>query len=84
MKGLNPAIATNSLDEYADKIRLLGVEKVASSAGVKPTIVRRFLNDIMASKNSDIKKIKDGVNKLTAVTKESIMDNEGKNDENNG
>ena len=67
MKGLNPNIVTNSLDDYADKIRALGVEKVAAEAGVKPTIVRRFLNDIMASKNSDIKKIKDAVNTLTAT-----------------
>ena len=67
MKGLNPNIVTNSLDDYADKIRALGVEKVAAEAGVKPTIVRRFLNDIMASKNSDIKKIKDAVNTLYAT-----------------
>jgi hypothetical protein len=67
MKGLNPNIVTNSLDDYADKIRTLGVEKVAAAAGVKPTIVRRFLNDIMASKNSDIKKIKDAVNTLSAT-----------------
>lgn len=67
MKGLNPNIVTNSLDDYADKIRTLGVEKVAAEAGVKPTIVRRFLNDIMASKNSDIKKIKDAVNTLSAT-----------------
>jgi len=67
MKGLNPNIITNSLDDYADKIRTLGVEKVAAAAGVKPTIVRRFLNDVMASKNSDIKKIKDAVNTLSAT-----------------
>jgi hypothetical protein len=65
MKGLNPNIITNSLDDYADRIRQLGVEKVAAKAGVKPTIVRRFLNDVMASKNSDIKKIKDAVNEMT-------------------
>jgi len=67
MKGLNPNIITDSLDDYADKIRTLGVEKVAAAAGVKPTIVRRFLNDVMASKNSDIKKIKDAVNTLSAT-----------------
>lgn len=65
MKGLNPNIVTNSLDDYADRIRQLGVEKVAAKAGIKPTIVRRFLNDVMASKNSDIKKIKDAVNEMT-------------------
>ena len=65
MKGLNPNIVTNSLDDYADRIRQLGAEKVAAKAGVKPTIVRRFLNDVMASKNSDIKKIKDAVNEMT-------------------
>ena len=67
MKGLNPNVITDSLDDYAVKIRALGVEKVAAEAGVKPTIVRRFLNDIMASKNSDIKKIKDAVNTLSAT-----------------
>ena len=65
MKGLNPNIVTNSLDDYADRILQLGVEKVAANAGIKPTIVRRFLNDVMASKNSDIKKIKDAVNEMT-------------------
>ena len=67
MKGLNPNVITDSLDDYAVKIRALGVEKVAAEAGVKPTIVRRFLNDVMASKNSDIKKIKDAVNTLSAT-----------------
>ena len=67
MKGLNPHIITDSLDDYAAKIRALGVEKVAAEAGIKPTIVRRFLNDVMSSKNSDIKKIKDAVNTLTAT-----------------
>ena len=67
MKGLNPNVITDSLDDYAAKIRALGVEKVAAEAGIKPTIVRRFLNDVMSSKNSDIKKIKDAVNTLTAA-----------------
>ena len=67
MKGLNPNVITDSLDDYAVKIRALGVEKVAAEAGFKPTIVRRFLNDVMASKNSDIKKIKDAVNTLSAT-----------------
>ena len=66
MKGLNPNVVTNSLDDYADRIRKSGVEKIAVKAGVKPAIVRRFLNDIMASKNSDIKKIKDAFNALDA------------------
>jgi hypothetical protein len=65
MKGLNPNVVTNSLD-YADQVRSLGVEKVAAKAGVKPAIVRRFLNDVMASKNADIKKIKDAVNSMIA------------------
>lgn len=66
MKGLNPNVVTNSLDDYADQVRRLGVEKVATKAGVKPAIVRRFLNDVMASKNADIKKIKDAVNSMIA------------------
>jgi hypothetical protein len=66
MKGLNPNVVTNSLDDYADQVRSLGVEKVAAKAGVKPAIVRRFLNDVMASKNADIKKIKDAVNSMIA------------------
>ena len=66
MKGLNPNVVTNSLDKYADRIREIGVEKVATKAGVKPAIVRRFLNDIMSSKNSDVKKIKDAVNAFDA------------------
>jgi len=64
MKGINPAIVTDSLGEYAAKIAKLGIENVAKKAGVKPAIVRRFINDVMSSKNSDIKKIKDAVNEL--------------------
>jgi hypothetical protein len=55
----------------AENIRKLGVEKVAEAAGVQARVVRKFLNDMMASKNSDIKKIKDGVNKLLNPTEES-------------
>lgn len=66
MKGLNPNVVTNSLDAYADRIRKIGVESVAKKAGVKPAIVRRFLTDVMSSKNSDVKKIKDAVNALDA------------------
>lgn len=66
MKGINPSIVTDSLAEYAAKIKKFGVEAVAKKAGVKPAIVKRFINDVMASKNSDIKKIKDAVNSLDA------------------
>lgn len=65
-KELNPGAVVDSLFAYAEHIRKIGVEKVAERAGVQARVVRKFLNDIMASKNSDIKKIKDAVNSLDA------------------
>ena len=63
-KELNAGAIVDSMFSYAEHIRKLGVEKVAEAAGVQARVVRKFLNDVMASKNSDIKKIKDAVNSL--------------------
>lgn len=63
-KELNAGAIVDSMFSYAEHIRKFGVEKVAEAAGVQARVVRKFLNDMMASKNSDIKKIKDGVNSL--------------------
>lgn len=70
-KELNAGVVVDSMFAVAENIRKLGVEKVAEAAGVQARVVRKFLNDMMASKNSDIKKIKDGVNKLLNPTEES-------------
>ncbi len=70
-KELNAGVIVDSMFAVAENIRKLGVEKVAEAAGVQARVVRKFLNDMMASKNSDIKKIKDGVNKLLNPTEEN-------------
>ena len=67
-KELNAGVVVDSMFAYAEHIRKIGVEKVAQAAGVQARVVRKFLNDMMASKNSDIKKIKDGVNSILAQT----------------
>ncbi len=70
-KELNAGVIVDSMFAVAENIRKLGVEKVAEAAGVQARVVRKFLNDMMASKNSDIKKIKDGVNKLLNPNEEN-------------
>ena len=70
-KELNAGVVVDSMFAIAENIRKLGVEKVAAAAGVQARVVRKFLNDMMASKNSDIKKIKDGVNKLLNPNEEN-------------
>lgn len=65
-KELNAGSVIDSMFVYAEHIRKIGVEKVAEKAGVQARVVRKFLNDMMSSKNSDIKKIKDAVNALVA------------------
>lgn len=65
-KELNAGVVIDSMFAIAENVRKLGVEKVAEAAGVQARVVRKFLNDMMASKNSDIKKIRDAVVALTA------------------
>ena len=57
--------AVAALEVIADQIAELGVDKVATAAGVEARIVRKFVRDVMASKNSDIRKITNAVRELS-------------------
>lgn len=56
--------AVDALNELAAQVATLGIEKVADHAGVKPRVVRKFVLDVLVSKNSDIKKITESVRAL--------------------
>lgn len=58
--------AVAALEKIAESITEIGVAKVAQTAGVPERIVRKFVRDVMASKNSDIRKITGAVKELTA------------------
>lgn len=56
--------AVAALEAIADQITELGVTRVATAAGVEERIVRKFVRDVMKSKNSDIRKITGAVREL--------------------
>lgn len=58
--------AVAALEKIAESIIEIGEAKVALTAGVPERIVRKFVRDVMASKNSDIRKITGAVKELTA------------------
>ena len=58
--------AVAALEKIADAIIELGVDKVAQTAGVPERVVRKFVRDVMASKNSDIRKITGAVKALAS------------------
>jgi len=53
-----------TMQEVAERVIELGIPKVAEKAGLTERIVRKFTVDVMASKNSDIAKIKAAVKEL--------------------
>jgi hypothetical protein len=56
--------AVAALERVADDITEIGVSRVAEKANVPERVVRKFIRDIMSSKNSDIRKIADAVKAL--------------------
>ena len=58
--------AVAALERVGEEITELGIEKVAAKAGLKDRIVRKFVNNVMASKNADIRKIQQAVRDLRA------------------
>lgn len=56
--------AVAALERVAEAITEIGVAKVAQKAGVPERIVRKFVRDVMVSKNSDIRKITGAVKEL--------------------
>lgn len=56
--------AVAALERIGEAVTELGISKVAETAGLPERIVRKFVRDVMASKNSDIRKITDAVREL--------------------
>lgn len=54
----------DSMGELGDRIKAIGIEKIAEAAGIKPRVVKKFISDPMASKNSEIAKIRKAVEAL--------------------
>jgi len=52
---IDDAIA--ALERVAEQVTEIGIERVAEQAKLKPTQVRKFVNDVMRSKNSEIRLI---------------------------
>ncbi len=52
---IDDAIA--ALERVAESVTEIGIERVAERANLKPTQVRKFVNDVMRSKNSEIRLI---------------------------
>lgn len=57
--------AVMTMQEVAERVVELGISKVAEKAGLTERIVRKFTVDVMASKNSDIAKIKAAIKELS-------------------
>jgi hypothetical protein len=64
--GVDARNFVESLNDLGVKARELGIEKVAAQAGVKPSIVKKFIANAMQSKNSDVRKIRLAVNEIEA------------------
>lgn len=62
---LDDAVA--ALERLGDEIAEIGIARVADKAGLKERVVRKFVNNLMASKNSDIRKIQQAVKDLKNV-----------------
>jgi hypothetical protein len=56
--------AVAALERVAESVTELGVSKVAEKAGLPEKVVRKFVRDVLASKNSDIRKITSAVKEL--------------------
>lgn len=59
-------MVANSMEAYCEKVMEIGVEVVAKRAGLKERVVRKFVNDTYASKNSDVRKIQQAVKEIVA------------------
>jgi hypothetical protein len=57
--------AVMTMEEVAEKVITIGIEKVAKQAGLTERVVRKFTVNVMASKNSDIAKIKAAIKQLS-------------------
>jgi hypothetical protein len=56
--------AVAALEKIGEAVTELGIAQVAEKAGLPERVVRKFVRDVMASKNSDIRKITNAVREL--------------------
>lgn len=63
-------MVANSMEAYCEKVMEIGVDAVAERAGLKERIVRKFVNDTYASKNTDVRKIQEAVKAILAEREE--------------
>jgi hypothetical protein len=61
---IDDAIA--ALERVAESVTEIGIDRVAEKANLKPTQVRKFVNDVMRSKNSEIRLISAAVAAILA------------------
>lgn len=60
---IDDAIA--ALERVAESVTDIGIDRVAEKAGLKPRQVRTFVNDVMRSKNTEIRLISAAVAALS-------------------
>jgi len=56
--------AVAALERVAETVEQLGIERVAEKANLKPRQVKKFVTDVMTSKNSEIRLISAAVKAL--------------------
>ena len=56
--------AVLALERVAESVTELGTAKVAEKAGLPEKVIRKFVRDVLKSKNSDIRKITAAVKEL--------------------
>lgn len=72
-------MVADSMEAYCEKVQEIGITEIAKRSGLKERIVRKFINDTYASKNSDVRKIQEAVKSFiaeTETTKEETSDND--------
>ena len=69
--GARPTIddAVNVLQQIAELVLELGIDEVAKQATLKPRQVRKFVNDVLTSKNSEIRLISAAVASMNELKK---------------
>lgn len=56
--------AVVALERIAEAVTELGIAKVAEKADLPERVVRKFVRDVMKSKNSDIRRISNAVKEM--------------------
>lgn len=64
--GVDAREMIEAINDVGVQARALGIPKVAERAGVKPSIVKKFISDPMKSKNSDVRKIREAIRAMLA------------------